>query len=46
MFAGSLDSTLAAFILEGVIGYDTKGLFTETALTSIARRHADGINIH
>lgn len=46
MFAGSLDSTLGAFILEEVAGYDTKGLFTETALMSIARRHADGINVH
>jgi hypothetical protein len=46
MFAGSLDSTLGAFILEEVAGYDTKGLFTETALMSIARRHASGINVH
>lgn len=46
MFAGSLDSTLGALILEEVDGYDTKGLFTETALMSIARRHAGGINVH
>lgn len=45
MFAGSLDSTLGAFVLADVAGHNVTD-FTETAIEAIVRRHADGINVH
>ncbi len=46
MFAGSLDSTLATFILVQVVDPRFIGRYTDLALSSIATRHAAGINVH
>jgi hypothetical protein len=48
MFAGSIDSTLASFILTSVIASipDGERPFTNHAVASILTRHAAGINIH
>jgi hypothetical protein len=48
MFAGSLDSTLGAFMLSEVVGNPIEGTlaFTKQALRSIVSRHQDGVNVH